>query len=320
MNTMKKTNILLIGSIFCLLLISSGCIQNKDEQQGIKIVASFYPLAYFAEEIGGEYVSVTQLIPNNTEIHGWQPSVANIITANQADILIYNGAGLDHWFEEDILTSINQSGKTIIETTKDVQLLENSNEAHEGDHEEEHDEHEHGLYDPHTWICPYIAQQQAEHIYLALIEKDPVHQEYYTQRWNDLEQRFKTIDNAFKNELSSKKKDIIIVNHAAFGYLANRYGFHQHGVIGLSADEQPSASTIASLISIMIEHNISTVYVDPVYSDNYAQTLKSTLGSETGQNVQILTLYLMSGTMNNMDYFEQLEKNLENLKIGLQAS
>lgn len=316
---MKKAYILFIGALLGLLLISSGCIQDKSEQRGIQIVTSFYPLAYFAEEIGGDYVSVTQLIPNNTEIHGWQPSVANIVAANQADILLYNGAELDHWFEEDILTSINQSGKTIVETTKDVQLLENSNIEHEVDHEEEHDDHEHGLYDPHTWICPYIAQQQAEHIYHALVEKDPVHQEYYTQRWNDLEQRFKTIDNSFENELSTKKKDMIIVNHAAFGYLADRYGFHQYGVIGLTADEQPSASTIASLISTMIEHEIYTVYVDPIYSDNYAQTLKNTLESQTGKQIHILTLYLMSGTIDSLDYFEQLEKNLDNLKIGLQA-
>jgi zinc transport system substrate-binding protein len=91
-------------------------------------------------------------------------------------------------------------------------------------------------------------------------------------------------------------------------------------VIGLSADEQPSASTIATLVSTMIEHETFAVYVDPIYSDSYAQTLKSTLESETGQNVQILTLYLMSGNIDNMDYFEQLEKNLEHLQIGLQAS
>jgi zinc transport system substrate-binding protein len=196
---------------------------------------------------------------------------------------------------------------------------ETSEHEHEGQ-EHEHEDHDHELYDPHTWISPYIARQQAESIYDALVEKDPEHADYYAQQWNLLQQRFTELDTAFQEGLSTKQKNAIFVTHAAFGYLADRYGFHQHGVIGLSADEQPSASTIATLVSTMIEHEIYVVYVDPVYSDDYAQTLKSTLESETGENVQILKLYLMAGTVDSMEYFEQLEKNLENLQIGLQAS
>ncbi|MBN1280490.1 MAG: zinc ABC transporter substrate-binding protein [Candidatus Thermoplasmatota archaeon] len=291
-------------------LLLSGCTQNQNEQHGIQIVASFYPLAFFAEEIGGDYITVTQVIPDNTELHAWQPSISDITAASNADILVYNGAHLDHWFEEDILTSIDTTAKFIVETTETVTLLES--EAGNG--------HQDSLYDPHTWVSPFIASQQAEMIYAALVQKDPDHAEYYTQRWTLLQQRFTTIDTEFQEGLSTKQKDTIFVTHAAFGYLAARYGFHQHGVIGLSADEQPSASTIATLVSAMVEHETYVVYVDPVYSDRYAQTLKSTLEAETGQNVHILTLYLMSGAIDTMDYFEQLEKNLENLQIGLQAS
>ncbi len=316
---MEKKLIITVGMI-CGFLLLSGCIQNQNKQQGVQIVSSFYPLTFFAEQIGGDYVTVTQLIPDNTELHAWQPSISDITAASNADILLYNGAHLDYWFEEDILSSIDTTGKTIVETTKGVTLLESETvNEHDGEHHE-YEEHEHGLYDPHTWISPFIAKQQAEKIYDALVEKDPDHTDYYTQRWNQLQQRFTTIDTSFQNELSTKQKDAVFVTHAAFGYLADRYDFHQHGVIGLSADEQPSASTIATLVSTMIEHETYVVYVDPVYSDSYAQTLKSTLESATGQNVQILTLYLMAGTVDNLDYFEQLEKNLENLKIGLQAS
>ncbi len=703
---MKKKYVILLG-ILCSILLLSGCTQNQNRQEGIQIVASFYPLAFFAKEIGGDHVTVTQLIPDNTELHAWQPAISDITAASNADILLYNGAHLDHWFEEDILSSIDTTGKIIVETTKGIKLIERETEqttrlflfdndnkrtlvydldaeghsalqatlidvavdvlppfsgyfdtpplvqsnqgywylfcprtnevvvlntgvhgdhfhdaevlkripagkpvhsavspdgkwvafsedaekkilvipvsapaqyahyanggaaseshatiafdeegmiysgdmetgsgsnllvlyanngtmyrtgdagksphgavyssetkqiyfncadgitsvsknndegsfsyshlsnngfrlvrswiSHDGkslvsyvrnlangleydsvvvydlitgtltheidvnitavslkeygyansefiashgivlladpeqgyvhlvnieteavislpldgtfpqamritidqvtkhawvvtkdghvfmihpeeadieakyhlegefginfvlatltpkttghEHEgEDHESEEHdyeGLYDPHTWISPFIAMQQAEKIYDALVQKDPDHTEYYTQRWNVLKQRFSVLDTSFQDELSSKQKDAIFVTHAAFGYLANRYGFHQHGVIGLSADEQPSASTIATLVRTMIEHEIYVVFIDPVYSDSYAQTLKSTLESQTGKTVQILTLYLMVGTTNGLDYFEQQEKNLENLKIGLQAS
>jgi zinc transport system substrate-binding protein len=187
-------------------------------------------------------------------------------------------------------------------------------EHHDHEHEDEHD---HGLYDPHTWISPFIAKQQAENIYYAFVEADPANEEYYTERWEVLEERFDQVDESYMTGLANKQKSDIFVTHAAFGYLADRYGFHQHGVIGISADEQPSISTIETMVDEMEEHGVFVVYVDPVYSDDYAQTLKGTLQDRTGKEVQILKLYFMLGPKDGMDYLEQLEANLNNLKIGL---
>jgi len=187
-------------------------------------------------------------------------------------------------------------------------------------HEEHDGDHEHDFYDPHTWISPFIAKQQAEAIFNELVKVDPENQQYYTNNWNQLKQKFIDSDTAYSEQLVTKQKDEIIVTHSAFGYLAERYHFHQKGVIGISADEQPSASTLTALINSMIANNNYIIYIDPVYDDSYAQTLKNTLDSKTGQEVQILTLYFMSGEINGLDYFQQMQKNLENLKIGLQAS
>jgi len=285
--------------------------QNKTENGKLKVVATFYPLAFFAQQIGGEEVTVKQLIPDNTEVHNWQPSFADILALDEADVIIYNGASLDHWFEDDVLPIINSSNKIIIKTTAGVTLLETK---------QENDDHEHeGLYDPHTWISPFIAKQQAQNIYEALIQKDPNHLEYYTERWQNLKTRFEELDNNYMSGLSTKRKEEIFVAHSAFGYLADRYGFKQHGVIGISADEQPSASTYANLVEMMIAHETYVVYVDPVYAGESAQTLKNELERLSGQDVQILKLYFMLGDMDGLDYFGQQEKNLENLKIGLEA-
>jgi len=289
-------------------------LQKDMEVDKLKVVASFYPLAFFAQEIGGEEVTVKQLIPDNTEVHTWQPSFADILAVDEADVIVYNGASLDHWFEDDILSIIDSNDKIIVETTKGIQLLEITQEN--GDHEHIHE----GLYDPHTWISPFIAKQQAQKIYEALIQKDPNHEDYYSERWQNLKTRFEELDNNYLAGLSTKNKEEIFVAHSAFGYLADRYGFKQHGVIGISADEQPSASVYANLVEMMIEHETYVVYVDPVYSDESAQTLKNELKRLSGQDVQILKLYFMLGTIDDLDYFGQQEKNLENLKIGLEAS
>jgi zinc transport system substrate-binding protein len=285
--------------------------QNKTESDKLKVVATFYPLAFFAQKIGGEEVTVKQLIPDNTEVHTWQPSFADILAVDEAEVIIYNGASLDHWFKNDILPTIDSSNKIVVETTKGVQLLETETE-----HADQHEE----LYDPHTWISPFLAKQQAQNIYEALIQKDPDHEGYYSERWQNLKTRFEELDNKYLTGLSTKNKEDIFVAHSAFGYLADRYGFKQHGVIGISADEQPSASVYANLVDMMIEYETYVVYVDPVYTAESVQTLKNDLETRTEQNVQILKLYFILGAIDGLDYFGQQEKNLENLKIGLEAS
>jgi zinc transport system substrate-binding protein len=282
--------------------------QNKMETDKLKIVASFYPLAFFAQQIGGKEVVVKQLIPDNTEVHTWQPSFSDILAVEEADLILYNGASLDYWFEEEILSHINSSNKIIVETTLRVNLLETGTENSDKKKER---------YDPHTWISPFIAKQQAQNIYEAMVQKDSGHESYYTERWKKLKTRFEELDNEYLKWLSTKSKEEIFVAHTAFGYLADRYGFKQYGVIGISADEQPNSKVYVNLVENMMEHETYVVYVNPVYTEESIQTLKNELERLSGQDVQILKLYFMLGAIRNLDYFGQQEKNLENLKIGL---
>jgi zinc transport system substrate-binding protein len=246
-------------------------------------------------------------------VHNWQPSFSDIVAVEEADVILYNGASLDHWFEDDILPVINTTDKLVVETTEGIQLLDTGHNNHKDEHEHE------GSYDPHTWISPFIAKQQAQNIYDALVQKDPDNTNYYTERWQTLKTTFEDLDNRYIEELANKSKQEIFVSHAAFGYLADRYNFKQQGVIGISADEQPSATVYANIVDAMIEHETYVIYVDPVYADQSAQTLKTELERLSGESVQILKLYFMLGNMDDLDYFGQQEQNLENLKTGLDA-
>ncbi|HDQ05332.1 MAG TPA: hypothetical protein ENN36_01245 [Candidatus Bathyarchaeota archaeon] len=304
------TAIIVLTAVFATAFYAQ---QNKTESDKLKVVVTFYPLAFFAQEIGGEEVTVKQLIPDNTEVHNWQPSFTDILAVNEADVIIYNGASLDHWFEEKVLPNVDSSDKIVVETTKGVKLIETG-----ADHS---DEHGHGeLYDPHTWISPFLAKQQAQSIYEALVQKDPDNESYYSERWQNLKARLEELDNSYLTGLSIKNKEDVFVAHSAFGYLADRYGFKQQGVIGISADEQPSAQVYANLVDMMIEQETYVVYVNPVYTAESVHTLKNELERLSGHDVQILKLYFMLGAIDGLDYFGQQEKNLENLKIGLEAS
>ena len=371
------------------------------EDEGLVVMTSFYPLAYFAEEIGGDKVTVKTLIPPGSEVHTWQPSTADILAADKADILVYNGAGLEPWFESDILGAITKEGKEIVNTTHDLDLFENDESKlehllHEADDilhewedgdmtaeeameaieelihryaEQEHDQldhdhddehtieeiehiihgwkdgnmtaeeameameeliheykehahehdHDHGLYDPHTWVDPVLAKQQARAIYNALKRADPSNTEHYTARWNVLAQRFDDIHTLYEDELKSREHSVIFVTHDAYGYITRRYGLEQHTVIGLHADEEPGVAALQTIADEMVEHGVYTFFVQPLYPDKYAETIKTEVEKITGTSVTIRTLYHMSNTVEGLDYFQQMEANLDNLKVGLGA-
>jgi ABC-type Zn uptake system ZnuABC Zn-binding protein ZnuA len=282
--------------------------QAEASTKKVKLVASFYPIAYFAEIIGGERLEVKTLIKPGVEVHSWQPSANDIIAASEADIIAYNGAGLDLWIEEDILPVVNISLKTILDTTKDAEIYTNVNLA---------EIEEHGKYDPHTWLSPPLAIQQAESIYKAILAKDPEGSDYYTSNWSQLKETLQKIDADYVSELINKKRDTIFVTHDAFGYLARRYGFEQYGVTGLTADKEPSTMDLANLIELMKAKETYVFYLEPGYSDVYVQTIRSELESQTGKTVRILKLYHMNGPVNGLDYLQQMKTNLVNLKAGL---
>jgi zinc transport system substrate-binding protein len=318
----KNQKIFLIGIILITVIATSIVAYSMTAPQAsnkLKVVTTFYPLTYLAQQIGGDQIEVTQLIPNNTELHGWEPSASHIMATEDADIILYNGAGADHWMEHDIIPALSTNHtRTVVETTDGLTLIANQEQEHEEETGEE--EHDHGEYDPHTWISPYMAKQQAEKIYNTLIAVDPSHESYYNQNWQNLKTQLEGLDTAYSAGLSNASKSVIFVSHEAYGYLAERYGFTQHGVIGLSADEQPSAATIADIVEEMEEHQIYVLYVDPVYSTEYIQTIKTEVQTQTGQTVTVLRLYLMLGPVDDIDYYAQLQSNLSNLETGLGAS
>ena len=296
--------------VVCTIITGLAYVFRPQQERRDKliVVASFYPLAYMVSQIGGDMVEVRSLIQPGIEVHSWQPSAGDLVDASDADILVANGAGLDNWIQDDIIPVIDMKGKIFLDTTQNLTLWMNV---------EQSEVQEHGVYDPHTWVSPYEAWQQADAIYKAVIEKDPAHVEYYHDNWNTFSAKLRDLDMAYRSQLQNHTSDTIFVTHDAFGYLARRYGFEQQGIVGLSADQQPSTQTIIDIVELMKRTETYTFYLEPGYSDAYVQTIKMELQSGSEKDVEILRLYHMNGPLENLDYLQQLERNLVNLKKGL---
>lgn len=300
-----KIVLVIAAAAMAAAVIGGAFYQAQQPNNGtgrVTVMVTFYPLAYFADEIGSAHVTVDTLVPPNTEIHAWQPTTSDILAADDAGVVLYNGAHLDHWFESDVLPALSTRDKTIVDTTANASLRTTD-----------------GQTDPHTWVSPHVARQQAQAIYRALVEHDPANASSYAGNWEQLRQRFINLDTKYWEDLADREKNVIFVTHAAYGYLAERYGFEQESVIGLSGDEQPGTAAIATLVDLMEREGVYTIYVDPVYSEDYADALQRTLRQKTGRKAEVLELYLMLGPVDGMGYLAQMEANLEHLKRGLDA-
>lgn len=310
MNRRQRLFLLTIATSAVVLLSSMtlvALVNRSDDGDRIAVVATFYPLAFMAEKIGGDRVLVKTLIPGNTEVHAWEPSATDIVEMDMADIVLYNGAGLEPWFVDEILPAISKDDKVIVDTTSGLSLI-SGGEIHDEDGSEQ---------DPHTWVSPHMAKMQAESVFDALVLVDPGNASLYSENWANLEDELEFLDEEYYDTLASKTKSAVFVSHAAYGYLAHRYGFEQHAIIGMAGDEEPSTSTIAYLVDLMIEHDTYVVYVDPLYREDYATALTDTLEDRTGHEVEMLHLYLMLGPVDDLDFTRQMERNLESLSAGL---
>ena len=153
------------------MLLTIGCSKNENENNQnsngkIKIYTSIYPLYDFTKKVGGDKVDVTNLVPAGTEPHDWEMSTNDIINLEKADMLVYNGAGIENWTDKVINTLENKDIVYVITSEGlDIHSISEESNSHEED-----DGHDHGSYDPHTWLSIKNAKKEMENIKNALVK------------------------------------------------------------------------------------------------------------------------------------------------------
>ena len=198
----------------------------------LNIVASFYPMYDFAKKVAGDNADVTCLVPAGTEPHDWEPSTKDMKTIQDADILVYNGAGMEHWVE-DVLDGLGKESKLVaVEASQGIELRkldhEDEDHDHESDTEKEHEhEHHHGDTDPHVWLSPVNAVAQMKNICDALSKADAAHKDVYEDNYKKAQANFETLDGEYHKQLDPLSNKTIVVSHEAFGYMCDAYGLKQ---------------------------------------------------------------------------------------------
>ncbi|MFN8541427.1 MAG: metal ABC transporter substrate-binding protein [Thermomicrobiales bacterium] len=264
-------------------------------------ITSFYPLYYFTSQIAGDRMEVRNLVPAGAEPHDWEPKARDIADISKAAVLVYNGAGLEHWIDATLDTA--KSDKRVdIKATEGLTLLPPA-PGEDAD----------VTNDPHVWLDPTLAREIARKIADGLIKADPPGQATYEQNLAALVGKLDGLDTQFKDGLRTCARREIITAHAAFGYLARRYGLEQIAIEGLSPDSEPTPARIAEVTKIARDRKATHIFFETLVSPKVAEAIANEVGAKT------LVLDPLEGVKDEktQNYFTVMGDNLANLRTAL---
>ncbi|MEU5717411.1 metal ABC transporter substrate-binding protein [Streptomyces sp. NPDC020403] len=281
----------------------------------LNVVASFYPMTFLAEEIGGSHVSVTTLTKPGVEPHDLELSPKQIGGLGDADyILFLKGV------QPAVDDAVGQAGvKNTVDAAGFTTLENHGSEVGGHDHGhaegEEHGDEEAGR-DPHIWLDPVKYAEVAEGVGKSLEKADPDHAADYRKNTTALVGRLDALDTAYENGLKTTATRTFVTTHSAFGYLAERYGLTQEGIAGLDPETEPSPARIGEIHSVAEKNKATTVFFETLASDRTAKTLAKDLGLKTDV---LDPLEGITGTSKGADYLEVMTSNLAALQKALGA-
>ena len=315
----------------CSSTASSSGSSSKDEP--LTVMASFYPLQYLAEKIGGEHVSVTSLTPEGAEPHDLELSPKMVDSLSSADAVIYL-AGFQSAVDEAIE---QQAPKTVIDVSSAAKLVEagtdanhpsedeedatdeaqsGETEAHDHDHEgadhADHDHHHDMSADPHFWLDPTRMANAATLVGDKLAEADSAHADTYKANAKALAEDLNALSDTLVTKTSTCKVKTFVTAHTAFGYLADRTGLTQVGISGLDPESSPSPARLAEIAQIAKEQGVTTIFTEALIDPKVAQTLADDLGITTAVLDPI-----ESQTDASKDYAATMNSNIDALTKAL---
>ena len=291
------------------LLAPLSCASDAPASGGaagrLDVVASFYPLQYVVERVGGNHVAVTNLTPSGAEPHELELTAKDTAALADAGLVVYLSRfapsvdeGVADVAADHALDVAAAAGLTLSYTPIEEGQVA-SDEAN--------------TRDPHFWLDPTRLEAVATAVADRLGKIDPADAAAFTANAAALAADLHQLDGEYRAGLASCANTDIVTSHNAFGYLAQRYGLTQIGITGLTPEDEPSPGDLAAVTDFVEAHHVTTIYYETLVSPAIAETV----AGETGARTEVLDpIEGLSDTSPGADYFAVMRANLANLRAG----
>jgi manganese/iron transport system substrate-binding protein len=279
--------------------IASGSTSAQDK---FKAVTTFTVIADMAQNVAGDAAIVESITKPGAEIHNYQPTPGDILKAQDADLVIWNGLNLELWFEK-FFQNLSDVPEVIVSDGVEPMSIG------EGPYT--------GKPNPHAWMSPDTALIYVDNIRDAFVEHDPANAETYKANAEAYKARIKATIDPIRAELEAipEERRWLVTSEGAFSYLARDFGLKEAFIWPINADQQGTPQQVRKVIDVIRENNIPVVFSESTVSDKPAQQIARETGAKYGGVLYVDSLSEADGPVPT--YVDLLRVTSETIAKGL---
>lgn len=301
----------ILTMISLLCLISCNRTDSAPTPAGkLPVVATIFPVYDFVRNIGGDRVAVTLLLPPGVEAHHFEPKPADMSRVAQAKLFVFTNPAMEPWAAK-LLSGVGGT-VTAVNTSSGIQLLTAG-----GGHAGHHDDHDQHGSDPHVWLDLNLAQQMVTTIEQALATADPGGVASYRSNAAAYRKKLADLDGRYRAGLTTcGSRTLVVGGHAAFSYLAARYGLTAKSAMGVAANAEPTPQDLIALIKVLKQLPQRTLFAEEMVAPRLADTLAREAGA-TVRRLHATHTISKEDLAKGVTFLDMMEKNLTELRGGL---
>jgi len=297
-----------VGRRLALAAMAAACagalLQAPAEAQTRKpfrVVTTFTIIQDMAQNVAGDKAIVESITKPGAEIHDYQPTPLDIVRAQAADLVLWNGFNLERWFERFFENVKEVPSVVLTEGIEPIGIVEGPYT---------------GKPNPHAWMSPTNALIYVENIRKALSTQDPVNAESYNRNAASYSAQIKALDEPLRKRLASipEAQRWLVSSEGAFSYLTRDYQMKEAYLWPINADEQGTPQQVRKVIDIVRRHKIPVVFSESTISDRAAKQVARETGARYGGVLYVDSLSAASGPVPT--YLDLLKVTVETIAKG----
>jgi len=283
------------------LLVATASNAAADDDR-LKVATSFTIIADLAQNVAGDAADVVSITRPGAEIHNYQPTPRDLLRVRDADLLLWNGLGLERWFEQFMSRVKSATDVVVSEGVEEIPISQGPyrNKAN-----------------PHAWMSPTDVQIYIENIRKAMVEADPSNADVYNANAAAYTKQIQDLVDPLKERLDSipESKRFLATSEGAFSYLARDFGLQEIYLWPINADAQGTPQQVRQLIDAIRDNEIDAVFSESTVSDKPARQVARETGASYGGVLYVDSLSEADGPVPT--YIDLLRITVETVVTGL---
>lgn len=270
----------------------------------LKVATSFTVIADIARNVAGDAAEVVSITRPGAEIHGYEPTPSDLVRVSDADLILWNGMGLEAWFEQFLANLGDIPAVTVTEGVQPIPIADGAWQ---------------GQPNPHAWMSPDSAAIYVDNIAEALAGADPANADAYRANAESYKQQIRDMIEPMRETMRTLPEDRrwLVTSEGAFSYLARDFGLRELYLWPINADAQGTPQQVRRVVDAIREHDIPAVFSESTVSDRPARQIATETGARYGGVLYVDSLSQSDGPVPT--YLDLLRVTSETIVSGLTA-